>query len=79
MAVRARALAPYLQISQSLLLATLFSATLLVLVFALIFFLEELLAAREPSFTLAETGQPPQLTLGEGKRWHLFLSVCRRL
>ena len=60
------------QVDSGILLAILFTFTLLVLFAALGFFFAELREARQILLVRA-TGQPPALTLAEGKRWHLFL------
>ena len=71
--LQSMARAPELGIDETLLLATLFAFTLLVLLAALGFFVAELRGAREILLVRA-TGLPPTLTLAEGKRYHLFLS-----
>jgi len=60
-------------VSSGILLAVLFTFTLVVLFTASAFFLAELLDARRV-LLVRSTKQPPTLTLDVGKHWHLFLS-----
>lgn len=68
------AVAPTLGIDVTFVTVVLSSTTLLITFTALVFFVAELNAAREPAFQLTATGEAPRLELARSKRWHLFIS-----